>query len=231
MTLSAVSSSLSSTILSPECQAFVRQVILCCNLSQDLVNHNFNQPERHYTSTPRPQGIGREGNGEFWDARYSAYIDNELREFRNTYPEDCCGALSIIGRLSHSWQDFYGHAVRKDQGGVVNDEGGSEKSDYPGFSAFDDPIDPVIGDPDQRGPFLPATYPGEHPFLREPLIYKGREYNARYTAAENYTKAKLQPLLKLWEIECWTKCCCIPCSLDSSLALLSGAPQDCPRLL
>jgi len=122
-------------------------------------------------------------------------------------PADCEAALKALGRLSHSWQDFYAHAIRSDG------TGGNENSPAPGWVAWTyvDPATgkpaPVTGSPEDTSDFNPSSYgnfDSEHPKYKEPLIKDGAEYKARYDAAQAYTQSQFQQMIPQW----WAKCGC-----------------------
>lgn len=139
---------------------------------------------------------------EEYDNRFSTYLSNPGER-------NCKKALKSLGRLSHTWQDFYSHAIRKDGLGRQNSTGGSENSNFRGWSAFSEG---VTGSSDSRGSFVPCSYrpsrPAlEHPPLAEPLLSGSREYWARRYAARSYTATKYQTLLREWwdACECWAE--------------------------
>jgi len=99
--------------------------------------------------------------------------------------EHCHNALKALGRASHMWQDFYGHAVKR----TPEVEGGE------------------LGDPDNPGRgYGPASYPGEHSKWGEPLDSATQEYEDRKKDARNFVKDKFDEHLWSWWRECF--CCC-----------------------
>jgi RHS repeat-associated protein len=257
--------------LAGSCKTKFINTIVCCNLSQDL-NH-FDDLSRHY-NRPFPRWsdgdpINRAAEGRIWDAKYLEYLIQEEHAFARSLSEQatngacgssegCCSALQSLGRLTHSWQDFFAHAVRRDQRGKIHInkptpplgriravlEVGSENSFWPGFSAFADPTDSVIGDPINRWRFFPSSYrdpedllyAAEHPLLIEPVISGGPEDIARQEAAYAFTAIHSQRLLKEFFAKCdvskLCNCCECECLLSNNLIskvadLLNQVPGYC----
>ena len=150
--------------------------------------------ERHHT---------RHKNQTYDDASqvYNNLLANEIKPFETGLAdvkdvcdtkaewEHCLKALRGLGRASHLWQDFYGHSVLRDD----LPEGG-DKTIYLGPGSPGNP-DPAWG---------PASYPGEHPWLGEPL--KGSEKEARLNEASVFVNTKFDDMLTRWLAKC--ACCC-----------------------
>lgn len=176
----------------------VRDIIFTANHGQDLFHLLDNH--RHYNRNKREDRDNA-------DQAYADYLTQENRGFVNDLAEHKCKkALKALGRLSHSWQDFFAHAIRRDG------QGGRENSRSPGWEAWSVG---VTGTPDQRGSFAPSSFSffggGEHPTLTEPLKkgkrnavggYDGREYNARKEAAKAYTTGQFNTYLGQWLSQC-----------------------------
>jgi hypothetical protein len=144
----------------------------------------------------------RKTSGLLWNQKYQAHLSG-LRFVINTAPA-MTTRLIALGFLSHSYQDFYAHAVRLDMKGAtrinVTDPRallcGSENSHWPGFSAFADVNDPVSGNPEIPGPFIPSSWPAEHPSNAEPVLLTSPEGLARYKAAKDFLKPKVEAYLQ-----------------------------------
>jgi hypothetical protein len=109
--------------------------------------------------------------------------------------------LRVLGRLSHAWQDFYGHAMLADPGGLPPFEvwsGGPPNNVSP---------DDVLGLPPM---VVPPSYPGDHPVDREP-DFSGPELERRRALAEAYTIGKLAAFLDTWANKCGSICLCLDC--------------------
>jgi len=183
-------------------------VIQKSNKNQDI--DGFLYDARHY-SVRAWKGLKVEDfERTALEVAYDDYLNVTLLEFEDLItepkPDSCASALDKLGRLSHTWQDFYAHAIRRDRGGPVNPDGGSESSRYRGWTAFSVG---VIGSPDSRADFMPASWnlirDMEHPniFGGEP-IQSGAEYNDRFIHAIKFTKDKYLELLPKW----WSACSC-----------------------
>jgi hypothetical protein len=155
----------------------------------------FYDNKRHYN-----RAVG--SNKSTADTDYGAYLVFEQTTFAECLwakEPQCEYALLAEGRLSHTYQDFFAHAIRRDG------KGGKENSDYPGWVAWTD-TPSVTGTPTSRGNFWPSSYPGEHPRLSEPLISGGAEHKARYASAQSYSTGRFSSSLKIWLQRCGCWC-------------------------
>ena len=100
----------------------------------------------------------------------------------------CRGALVTLGRLHHSHQDFFAHAILRTGG----------------FTAWT-ATPPVTGTPFSKGNFWPSSYPGEHPRISEPVARNSAEGNARFAAARAFQEAQTVSDLAFW----WEPCECL----------------------
>jgi RHS repeat-associated protein len=202
--------------IDPKVWDYVKDVVVRANISQDLehlldLKRHYNRPLDSSEDTAEINSsdwLARALRGRQWDRRYTNYLKEELAIFGNK-GLDCKTRLQALGRLTHSWQDFFAHAIRVDQGGKThrnklqrnefrNGRLGSEQSLWPGFSAFAD-TDARTGTPDQHGGLIPSSYSlfksAEHPIRVEPLSPNGPEFKARVLAAQTYTDTKVNELL------------------------------------
>jgi len=146
--------------------------------------------------------------------RYGEYVASEERKVVDEHRlYSLRERLEALGRLSHSWQDFFGHAVRIDMKGAthINEKGtrkgetGSENSNWPGFNAFSAGMS---ADPDSRGGFMPSSYAfplkshplnltffAEHPRVYEPIAEKSAEFTARVNAMNTFFNSRFNSLL------------------------------------
>ena len=163
------------------------------NSSQDNPwNGNLNEGRRHYN-----REVGE--SGELADAEYGTYLGILGREYEDNLSgkptkKKCKKAMVALGRLSHTEQDFFMHAIRADLGG--------------GWNAWSVGI---IGDPDHRDPFWPSSWGigGEHPTNgHEPVEEDTNpaEYKARYDAARDYGAGEFKDKLPDWLSKC--RCFC-----------------------
>jgi hypothetical protein len=141
---------------------------------------------RHFNraSTQKPGDARRE---------YNEYLEYEEREFRKyvrgATRSDCKKALDALGRLTHSWQDFFAHAYHETLGwNVWNND--------------------VAGTPDSPGALYPSSWPGEHPLGAEPISPGHADYDFRRRAADMYVRGRLGPLLNAWLDNAKCKCFC-----------------------
>lgn len=105
---------------------------------------------------------------------------------------NCFKALEFVGMLSHSWQDYYAHAIHKDSDG-------SKKT-----------IGKVTGDPDNPGfDMKPASWGGLWPpkFGEHGASEPGdraSDRNVRIESAEKFTKKRFDEFFKIF----WEPCKC-----------------------
>jgi hypothetical protein len=69
--------------------------------------------ELHYN---RPIGARTRREKERWDTAYGEALKTRIDDFDNRLPKansrkDCFDVLEVLGSLSHSWQDFFAHAI------------------------------------------------------------------------------------------------------------------------
>ena len=151
---------------------------------------------RHYNRDPKANETT--ADKENADILYVDYVEGERARFNSALHRNrCVEALESLGLLSHSWQDFYAHAIRRD--GL----GGYENSGFPGWTAFSEGI---RGTPEQRDRFWPSSYVGEHPKLAEPVYTNSREGQARQVEAILFVARKYDSMLAKWFAKC--KSCC-----------------------
>ena len=111
----------------------------------------------------------------------------------NASNQNCAEALSLIGRLTHMWQDYYGHAVPYSYDGLgsVGGIGGN-----PYYIPYNVKPSSYGGENDNST--------GEHGFLSEPGN-RAVDSDARIRASINFTKVGLDVLLSNWGQKC--QCC------------------------
>jgi RHS repeat-associated protein len=191
---------------SAQCLNNVQATILRENVGQDL--YEYDDLRRHYNRAVVPNEDG--GTKRKADQAYEDYVRAEYGIWfemkEGPTAENCQKALEALGRISHSHEDFFAHAIRRDgQGGT---EAGSP-SYATGWIAWT-AVPAVVGDPYHRGRFWPSSYSitggGEHPPLSEPLVHGGPEYTARFRAARQFEFDVFKTILPIWFSNC--KCSC-----------------------
>jgi hypothetical protein len=182
--------------LNSRCWDDIRIVLAGADADQD-VSH-LDENSRHYNSD-RGQN---KGDAELL---YMNYTQGELARFNSAvHRKRCFEALESLGLLSHSWQDFFAHAIRRDG------RGGRENSTVPGWTAFSVG---VMGTPEAVQNFWPSSYygalsrdVGEHPRWEEPVDHGSAEGEARQREALIYVASKYESLLTKWIEECNCHC-------------------------
>ncbi|HID20914.1 MAG TPA: hypothetical protein EYP14_00730, partial [Planctomycetaceae bacterium] len=192
----------------PQCINYVLVRLVRANLGQDK-SPNSTKLERHYTRDID----GTNGNVLQANVAYLNYVARELREFRRLLDRhaketacglatriDCDDALGALGRVTHSWQDYYAHAV------LLNGDAG------PAWSAEE----PLVGSPDELNRELkPCSWgslfrPGEHGWT-EPAWRDVRGDvdggKLRYADAVSFVQGKYRLYISKWWRMC--KCCCL----------------------
>ena len=189
--------------ISPECRDRIVNTIKWANIGQDIFG--FFALRRHYNrslsaDTEREKGVA--------NSLYEKYLLDEQYDFAMTLVNptrvNCLNALRTLGRMTHSWQDFYAHAIRRD--GLGGKESGS-LSPAEGWLAW---TRGERGSPGDRGKFWPSSYSlfggGEHPPHDEPLVENGAEDIARSKAASEYVRDQYINYIPLWLKRCSCSC-------------------------
>jgi len=140
---------------------------------------------------------------------YAGYLVDESFKFSEALKgekptqKECATALDALGRLVHTWQDYYAHSVIL----MTNEKGKGGGASKILWTA--DP--PKKGSPDNpsgdSGRIVPSSWnkwndSGEHGWS-EP---DGLEGDARQKGARDYVTNKLKNLLPFWALKC--KCHC-----------------------
>jgi hypothetical protein len=190
----------------PDCQHRMLTILNHQHFVQDVLNA-FSL-RRHYNRSISASTIPEKRAA---DAAYQTYLDLESVNYAVALSDpsspSCRRALIALGRLTHSWQDFFAHAIRRD--GLGGFEPGSP-SQAQGWIAWSAGVtgDPARGD---RGNFWPSSYSifggGEHPPFAEPILHGGLEYRSRITRAKIYVREQFDKLLPAWFEKC--KCFCV----------------------
>lgn len=190
--------------LTPKCKAKILKVLDDANTGQDDLTGGFSQLERHYN---RPYLGSRDlevSERIAWDNKYRSYVATEVRNSDplSGSPASCTAALEALGRVSHSWQDFYAHAISSAH---------TPFSNKPvGFKAWTLGASTYGGSPDDHPRLWPSSYnewygvnSGEHPNRGEPV--SGREAELRESAAAQFVASKYSTLLARWlnVCPCW----------------------------
>ena len=169
------------------------------NLQQDE-GAAFQENRRHYNrNIDMPTGSTAARMGR----NYSAYLVEELGRFnmklRSKSPsrQECKDALEFLGRLTHSWQDYYAHAIILVRG----------KADKKLWTQKP----PITGSPDNPfgtgGHIVPSSWdgvlsPGEHGWGE----VGGREGAARQSDARQFVAGKYKSLIPRWAAKCQCYC-------------------------
>ncbi len=190
-----------------ECSLRMNSRLQEANVSQDALSMfggGFGDSRRHYT---RDVGVGVATA----KAQYAAYLASEMSIWNaglsaasnasssSSRRAACREALDAMGRLSHSWQDYYAHAV------LV-------KTSKPAPAWTAEPQ--IKGTPYNNNANLkPASYSlrpwmrPEHPSFWEPLDNGSSEQLLRLRDAEDFATKMYTQYLPQWysicECECW----------------------------
>lgn len=177
--------------ITSNCRTRIYTILMRGNMAQDLpVVGHAGDLERHFNRKP-----GSEAQSA--NADYESYINGELRNFsapqNRSSKHKCYESLLALGRLLHSWQDFYSHAVLEHE---------NETFTFKVWSRSQGRT------PDNPWPLVPSTYPGEHPALGEPVSAQGdqNEWDSRLTGATDYSSGRLAELLPRWLEACRCSC-------------------------
>ncbi len=170
------------------------------NKTQDIYPWNILRHERHYTYT----GEESQRNAESVLESYKAYLIEEKTRFIQALSKanesNCAKALKSLGRLSHSWQDYYGHGVQLDKSLSVE-----ERRDITAYVNR-------LGSPENIGVLYPASWSynpkanTEHPplFKGEPFDPESPGFNDRWNASVSFVETKFKKMLP----DYWDACVC-----------------------
>ncbi len=193
--------------LSEKCKDKIYNVLADANTGQDH-GAAFDALERHFNRPYHKLETWNEvvSRRKAWDGKFSAYVSSEVQAFGQSLsgsPANCKGALEALGRASHSWQDFYAHAISSAHTPF--------HKKLVGFQAW---TLGYGGSPDYHPQLWPSSYnspyawdEGEHPNRHEPV--SGHEAQLRESAAASFVAGKYGTLFQQWLKAC-------PCWCDSS---------------
>lgn len=135
---------------------------------------------------------------------YTTYLRSELKTHNdsiaadNPTKDDCIKSLEALGRVTHSWQDYYAHAV------LMNGKAGPAWSATPQITGSPDNLNPQLK-PSSWGGVVMAANPwgaDEHG-ASEPASRDGQTgEKLRYNDANTYVTGRLQALYPPWEKKC-----------------------------
>ncbi len=190
--------------LSQKCKDKIFKVLADANTGQDSLTGGFSDLERHF-NRPYLGAQDHESSERIaWDNKYRTYVASEVQysdPFYSGSPPNCTKSLEALGRVTHSWQDFYAHAISSAHTPVRNR--------LVGFQAW---TLGYGGSPDSHPRLWPSSYnewyvliSGEHPNRHEPV--SGHEAQLRETAAAKFVASKYATLLARWlkACPCWCK--------------------------
>jgi hypothetical protein len=174
-------------------------IIQAANDNQDSLwglAHNQWHYNRDYISDETPDA--RRNNRATWRDKYWVYVGEQEKKFYDSlFPhwfglvkKDCRGALETLGRLSHAWQDFYGHGIH------------SSGWDSGGF---------LLDSPDHIYDFWPSTFgvltlSAEHPTGGFEPFFEPQEKSLRMFMAENYVTHRFREHVPQWITYCACDC-------------------------
>jgi len=165
---------------------FMEDILVEANLSQDK-GQAYYQLYRHYNRAMGQKRI-------FAWGEYLLYVSDEISLFeQRTSEKRCAAALEALGRLLHSFQDFFAHAYHPRHG-------------IDAWTA----VPPARGTPMNNDDLWPCSYDwwgsfrDEHETYRE-LRVSDREFRTRFEDAKRNTEKWLKKLLPRWlkQCNCW----------------------------
>ena len=181
--------------LSKACWDYISATLQKWDANQDF--QHFSDLKRHFNRAPAD-------NRQQLDIAYADYVQLELGTFQILLARGQCeAALERLGLITHSWQDFFAHAIRRDG------KGGKENSDFPGWTAFSVGI---VGTPENRTLFWPSSYSmslmdeAEHPPFEEPVKEESAEGQARQRESLVYVSKQFTNYLLYWIQHCQCSC-------------------------
>jgi RHS repeat-associated protein len=177
-----------------KCKTRIYTILMRGNMRQDMPVVGYaGEHSRHYT-----RKAGTEPDVAI--AEYVEYVQGEEKRFgfilQSPTKRNCYASLMTLGRLMHTWQDFYGHSVLEPK---------EPKGLPPDFNAWSNDKG---GTPESRGDLVPAAWadPTEHHFIGEPVDPKSDEGRKRKDAAIVFASTKMAELLPQWLKACRCRC-------------------------
>ncbi|MEK7449728.1 MAG: RHS repeat-associated core domain-containing protein [Planctomycetota bacterium] len=181
--------------INEDCKNWIEKTLITHNLLQDK-GTAYTDMRRHYN---RPLT----GDRVVWDNHYGAYLKEEINNFYTSIlpppPYRCEEAMQVLGRLSHSWQDYFAHAI-----GIAETKAKNDRS----FTSS--PYTMLNATPDNRLAGLkPSSWesvwvPGEHGWHE----FGGDEGAIRKTRAWAYVLKQYITMISEWLHYC--EPCCPP---------------------
>ncbi len=206
------------------CRNLVYINLVIGNLRQDTDPYKYDL-KRHYNR-------GREESYKKAKKDYAMHLWKTFQSFKQDLASAriaplpvtcqlCKRAIINLGTLTHSWQDYYGHAV------LLN----GKPSPAWGRKL------PISGNPDHQHRYLkPSSYIGEHKKFWEPAWHRG-EFGKRVVGAIRFVTKKYFKYFPEWASAC--QCCCKKKRLPTDPTKPPGKPRlppfplpipDLPRL-
>jgi hypothetical protein len=183
------------------------------NCSQDE-GEAFDDLKRHFNKT-----IHGRKKPQVAINKFKQYVQEELYNYNtildgvvslapcvNEKKSKCEAALDALGRVTHTWQDFYCHAMLKKGNDEIWNPVYLSTKDHTGVKDSPDNIVNVIPSTSPRGEWGKADfilYRFTSHGWREPY---GPEKDARLQAMDEYVTSQYIKLLPKWVTAC--KCCC-----------------------
>jgi uncharacterized protein RhaS with RHS repeats len=182
-----------------KCAKEVLQWLQHWNLQQDE-GDAFKENRRHFNrNIDKPTG----STAAQLIKDFTSYLGEESKRYNKALEEEkpgiaeCKKALESLGRLTHSWQDYYAHAI-------ILENGKADKILWTRKT-------PIKGSPDNPtgtdGKIVPSSWnswnaPGEHGWGE----VDGAEGKARQADAQSYVAKQYRTLVPLWVAKC-ADCC------------------------
>jgi hypothetical protein len=182
ITKKALDNSLTLLMLpSRSCGHQIMQKLIKANSSQDS-GKAYNDLRRHYNRKPDEDAASA-------DNAYQQYFNEEYKNATDASAKnDCAGQLEAIGKMDHTLEDFYGHAVGPN---------GETELWTNGTSCT----------PYNRSGCKPSSYPGEHPAVPPSEPGSPKEEAARKKAAIDFMTERYKNLLPSFLEKCACQLC------------------------
>jgi len=184
-----------------KCSAGIYDILRRADLSQDS-GQAFEENFRHYNRDLNEDVAGAKKKFQDYMAGEVGSFGHEMNKVEGSCDNDaekqaCIDALWSLGRVTHTWQDYYAHAVL-----ASNGEAGPAWAANP----------PITGSPDSDNDKLkPSSWGGyfnwgEHGRTEPASRDNPGGEQKRKDDAENFVFEKYKTYLHQWYNKCW--CCC-----------------------
>lgn len=185
-----------------QCKDWLVKTLTDANLSQDG-GAAFNDLKRHYNHKPKTAKATS-------DKDYTDYLASEVKTFDDQVKaageaaenaakkQSCLEAAQALGRLTHTWQDYFAHAV------LLSGKAGPAWAATPAITGTPDAMNANLRASSWGGWNVVGEHGTDEPASRD----KPGGEKKRYDDAKTFVSGKLKTMVAQWMTNC--ESCCPP---------------------